>query len=165
MPLKTCSGRRWMPLRRRIASSAETASGETGPSLMNTLGHGESGGVNMATESEREQKQVNAVRQVARWAVLLGAAAWGIFAAGFLVYNSMPGGFIVDLTKKQFGAMILVPMAALVALCVVIILEWTTGEIKLKVPGFELEGASGPIVLWVCCFLALVAGLRAFWIS
>jgi hypothetical protein len=119
----------------------------------------------MALENEQAQKQINSVRQVARWTVLVGAALWGVFAGGFLAVNSLPGGFIVDLTKKQFGAMILVPMAALMAFCVVIILEWTTGEIKLKVPGFELEGASGPIVLWVCCFLAIAAALRAFWIS
>ena len=59
----------------------------------------------------------------------------------------------------------MVPLAALMALCVVIILEWTTGQIKLKVLGFELEGASGPILLWVCCFLAIVAAVRAFWVS
>jgi hypothetical protein len=89
-----------------------------------------------ATESEQERKQANSVRQVARWVVLLGAAAWAIFAGGFLAYNSLPGGFIVELTKKQFGAMIMVPMAALVALCVVIItLEWTAGEIKLRCQG------------------------------
>jgi hypothetical protein len=121
--------------------------------------------VNMAPANEQDRNASTSLRQVARWVVLLGAVAWGLFAGGFLAYNSLHDGFIVELTKKQFGAMILVPMAALMALCVVIILEWTAGKIKLKVPGFELEGASGPIVLWVCCFLAIVASLRAFWIS
>ena len=57
-------------------------------------------------QNEQAQKQINSVRQVARWTVLLGAVAWGVFAAVFLAVNSLPGGFIVDLTKKQFGAMI-----------------------------------------------------------
>jgi hypothetical protein len=118
----------------------------------------------MDSQNEQEQNGVRSVRQVARWAVLLAAATWGVFAGGFLAYNSLGDRFIFELTKKQFGAMILVPLAALMALCVVIILEWTTGKIKLKVPGFELEGASGPIVLWVCCFLAIVGAFRAFWI-
>lgn len=119
----------------------------------------------MESQNEQARNGSTLVRQVARWVVLLGAITWGVFAGGFLAYNSLGDRFIVDLTKKQFGAMILVPLAGLMALCVVIILEWTAGQIKLKVPGFELEGASGPIVLWVCCFLAIVAAFRAFWIS
>lgn len=87
----------------------------------------------------------------ARWVVLLGATAWGLFAGSYLAYNSYQAGWIIALTQKQFGALIVVPMAALMALCIVIVLEWTAGNIKMKVPGFELEGASGPILLWVCC--------------
>jgi hypothetical protein len=109
--------------------------------------------------------QAASVRRVARWLVLLGTVTWGMFAAGFLAYHSWAAdGFIIDITRKQFGAMILVPMAALMALCVVTILEWTAGEIKFKGLSFEFEGASGPIVLWVFCFLAIVSGLRAFWV-
>jgi hypothetical protein len=118
----------------------------------------------MAPDKE-QGKQSDLARQVARWVVLLGAGVWGIFAGIYLAYNAINGGWIIELTQKQFGALILVPMAALMALCMVIILEWTTGNIKMKVPGFELEGASGPILLWVCCFLAIIAALRAFWIS
>jgi hypothetical protein len=89
----------------------------------------------------------------------------GALRRGVLAFHSLSNGFIVELTQKQFGAMIMVPMAALIAFCVVTILEWTAGEIKLKVPGFEFEGASGPIVLWICCFLAITGALRAFWIT
>lgn len=120
----------------------------------------------MATENKRETNQPESVRRVARWIILLATGAWGIFAGSFLAYHSLAeGGFIIELTKKQFGAMILVPMAALMALCVVIILEWTAGDIKFKGLSFEFEGASGPIVLWVFCFLAIVAALRAFWVT
>jgi hypothetical protein len=95
----------------------------------------------------------------------LATAAWGIFAGAFLAYHSLGEGFVVDLAKKQFGAMMLVPMAALIAFCVVIVLEWTAGEIKFKGLSFEFEGASGPIVLWVFSFLAMVAALRVFWVT
>jgi hypothetical protein len=90
---------------------------------------------------------------------------WGVFASGFLAYHSLAGGFIVRLTEKQFGAMIMVPLAAIMALCVVMILEWTAGEIEFKGLSFEFKGASGPIVLWVFCFLACVAAMRLFWVT
>lgn len=104
-------------------------------------------------------------RRVARWIILLATAAWGIFAGSFLAYYSLPGGFVVSLVQKQFGAMILVPMAALMAGCAVMILEWTVGEVRFEGLGFKFEGASGPIVLWVFCFLAITVALRLFWDS
>jgi hypothetical protein len=107
----------------------------------------------------------DSVRRVARWIVVIAVAAWGLFAGGFLAYNSLSGGFVVELTRNQFGAMILVPMAALMAFCIVTLLEWTAGQIKFEGLSFKFEGASGPIVLWVFCFLAIVAGLRAFWVT
>jgi hypothetical protein len=120
----------------------------------------------MATVGNSEgSDRIEIVRRVARWAVLVAAAAWGLFAGGFLVTHSLSGGFIVKLTEKQFGAMIMVPMAALMALCIVIILEWTAGQIEFKGLSFEFRGASGPIVLWVFCFLAIVSALRLFWIT
>ena len=119
----------------------------------------------MTDERGPASNQGSTIRQVARWLVLLATVAWGVFAGGFLAYHSLGGGFVVDMARTQFGAMMLVPMAALVAFCVVIILEWTAGEIKFKGFSFEFEGASGPIVLWVLCFLAIVAALRAFWVS
>jgi magnesium-transporting ATPase (P-type) len=123
------------------------------------------GGTIMTPEQEPRTNQAESVRHVARWIVLLATAAWGIFAGSFLAYHSLGEGFVVDLAKRQFGAMMLVPMAALVAFCVVTMLEWTAGEIKFKGLSFEFEGASGPIVLWAFCFLAIVAALRVFWVT
>ena len=88
----------------------------------------------MTDEHKLRRDHGESVRQVARWLVLLATVAWGIFAGSFLAYHSLGDGFVVELAKTQFGAMMLVPMAALVAFCVVIILEWTAGEIKFKGP-------------------------------
>ena len=119
----------------------------------------------MAVEQSPQVAQVDAVRRVARWIVLLATTAWGLFAGGFLAYHSLWEGFLVDLTKKQFAAMILVPMAALMAFCVVILLEWTSGEIEFSGLSFTFKGASGPIVLWVFCFLAITSALQMFWVA
>jgi hypothetical protein len=57
-----------------------------------------------------------------------------------------------------------VPLAALVALCIVIVLENTSGHIEMEGPlGFKFKGASGPVILWICCFLAIVGAIKLTW--
>jgi hypothetical protein len=119
----------------------------------------------MATSQLLQPTSAESVRRVARWIVLLAATAWGVFAGGFLAYHSVSDGFIVELTRKQFAAMILVPMAALMAFGVVTLLEWTAGDIEFSGLSFTFKGASGPIVLWVFCFLAITAALQLFWVT
>ncbi len=54
------------------------------------------------------------------------------------------------------------PLAALVSLGLVLALEQTSEKIKFKAIGFEFEGASGQIVLWVLCYLSIVLSLKLF---
>lgn len=96
--------------------------------------------------------------------MLIGTSAWGIFAGAFLAYHSLrPNSWLVELTHQHFAALLCVPMAALMAMCVVILLRFTAGPIEFKVPGFEFKGASGQVVLWVMCFLAIVGAIKLLW--
>jgi hypothetical protein len=52
-----------------------------------------------------------------------------------------------------------VGFAVIVAFAIVLTLKYTSGDIEFKLLGNELKGASGPIILWVLCFLAIVYGL------
>jgi hypothetical protein len=53
-----------------------------------------------------------------------------------------------------------VGFAVIVAFAIVLTLKYATGEsIEFKLFGNEWKGASGPIFLWVACFLAIVYGL------
>jgi len=45
------------------------------------------------------------------------------------------------------------------SLLIVLTLRFTVGPIEFEGLGFKFRGASGPVVLWVLCFLAIVAGL------
>jgi len=62
-------------------------------------------------------------------AVLTGVSLWALFAGGFLAYHSWKSGFIVRIVEEHFPGMILVPMAALMALCIVLLLRWTAGAL------------------------------------
>ena len=120
-----------------------------------------------ATDSNRpprESAQEKTFRKVFGWVVLIATSAWGIFAGSFLAYHSLqPNSWLVDIIQKHFAALMCVPMAALMAMCVVILLRYTAGPIEFKVPGFEFHGASGQVVLWVVCFLAIVSAIKLVW--
>lgn len=49
--------------------------------------------------------------------------------------------------------------AAALAFTLVLTFEYVTGPIKLKLGSIDFQGASGPIVLWCLCFIAIVTGL------
>jgi hypothetical protein len=101
--------------------------------------------------------------RVARWLVLTaGVIFFGAFVVGgslSMLYN--PAVFQVAL--DHFAATIGLPSAALAALCLVYFLEHTSGPIQFKGLGFEFKGASGPIVMWVICFLAIAGAIKLLW--
>jgi hypothetical protein len=67
------------------------------------------------------------------------------------------------MVQQHFLAIVGLPFAALAALCLVIVLELQSGPIRMKGLGFEFEGASGPIVLWIFCFLAITFAIKLVW--
>lgn len=112
----------------------------------------------------RELPREKRFRKVFGWVVLIAASAWGLFAGSFLAYYSFqPNSWLLDLVKEHFAALICVPMAALMSMCVVMLLRNAAGPIEFDVPGFKLKGAAGQIVLWVACFLAIVTAIKMLW--
>lgn len=78
----------------------------------------------------------------------------------------------VDMTKEQyiklivghFPAVVGLPMAAIAALVLVTYLQQRSGEgIKFKGLGFEFEGPSGQVVLWIVCFVVMAVTIKAVW--
>ena len=105
-------------------------------------------------------------RRVFGWVALVAAGVWGTFMGGFLAYHSLqPDDWMLHLVEKQFPAMILVPMSALGSLCLVLLLRLSSGPLEFKALGFEFRGASGQVVLWVVCFIALILSIKLLWVS
>jgi hypothetical protein len=67
------------------------------------------------------------------------------------------------IVEKQFAVVIGLPLAAALAAFIVVALRHTEGPIKFKALGFEFEGASGQVVLWIACFLAIAGAIRLLW--
>lgn len=55
------------------------------------------------------------------------------------------------------------PLAALLALGLVLSLEQKTDNIRFKAFAIELEGVAGQLILWVICFLSIVGAMK--WIG
>jgi predicted membrane protein len=78
----------------------------------------------------------------------------------WIIPRMMPAGQMIS---DHFAAVVLGPASATAAFVVVTAFRQTEGPIKFKGLGFEFEGAAGPVVLWVVCFLATVAGIKLIW--
>lgn len=94
--------------------------------------------------------------------VLASAALVGYFAAGVLAFFVKP---IQDIFLRNPAANIGIPCSALAAFALVGTL-WKafppeeSDQLTLKVFGLEFTGPSGPILLWVVCFLAFVLAVK-----
>ena len=71
------------------------------------------------------------------------------------------GAFV--LAYEHPAAMIGLPLCALAALCLVLLLRSTSGPIEFEAVGLKFKGASGPIIMWVVTYLAMVASVKLLW--
>jgi hypothetical protein len=68
-----------------------------------------------------------------------------------------------EVLREHFAAVVGLPMAAIFALWIVTILRSQSGPIEFEVFSFRFRGASGPVVLWVLCFLAIAFAIKLLW--
>lgn len=105
------------------------------------------------------------LRELSRWVVSLAALVLtAVFIiGGTITITGQDKAWIVDIVRAHFAATVGLPGAALVALCLVLFLEHTSGNIEFEGLGFKFKGASGPILLWMICFLAITVAIKLLW--
>jgi hypothetical protein len=77
---------------------------------------------------------------------------------GYRIYWDAP----ID---PSFVPFMCVGFGVIVAFAIVISLSYVAGELEFELPGFKAKGASGPIILWVICFLAILFGFYIMGVS
>ena len=105
-------------------------------------------------------------RKIARVCVVSIAGVGGLVAVFVLSWVALTNteGFIFNQLKDNIRAIVGLPLAVVLAFFVVSVLEAGSSEpIAFKAIGFDFKGASGPVVLWIACFLAVVLALRLLW--
>ena len=92
------------------------------------------------------------------WLVVIGTAIFTAIYLAILVYRNFD-----IIVRKHFAATVGLPLGAIGAFCIVYIFEYSTGVIEFEGLGFKFKGASGPIILWLLCFLGIVMGIKLLW--
>jgi hypothetical protein len=72
-------------------------------------------------------------------------------------------GALGRISEEHARAVLGVPWAGGAALIVVLILRTAFGAVEFKILGVEFKGASGPIVMFLLCFLAETLAIQILW--
>jgi len=119
----------------------------------------------MEKEQPERLSKESPVQAVLKQVILIGFVAFFITYFGYLLYEIVTGGWILTRIQENFAGTVVMAFAALVALFVVLLLQYSAGNIEFEMPGFKFRGASGPVVLWVLCFLAVSAAIKLLWVN
>ena len=102
------------------------------------------------------------LREVVTWVTLAVTTVFVLLVWGVTFYLGLTSPDWQPFVKEHFRALFGVPASIGSALILVIILRAVAeGRIEFEAMGFKFKGASGPLVLWALCFLAIAT---AFWV-
>ena len=100
---------------------------------------------------------------IVRWVVLVMVVMLIVGIFGFYIHTLLFGPSLSSVSAYEFALVFGAPFHTFLAFCaalfVVLLLRFSTGPIEFEGLGFKFRGASGPLVLWIFCFLAIVFGL------
>ncbi len=88
--------------------------------------------------------------------LLVGWCAW-------LVWDVLTPEILREVSRRHFLLLIGMPVCCMCSFIVLGVFRATAGPLQFKALGFEFNGASGPVVLWVVVFLSCVGGMVALW--
>ena len=69
------------------------------------------------------------------------------------------------LVMAHLQAAVGLPVAGVFAFLLVALFRTTEGRIRFEVVGLKFDGAAGPIIMWVLCFLAITVSIRMLWVT
>lgn len=81
----------------------------------------------------------------------------------FAFFVSDVSAFRQTILIDHFIALFGLPAAAAAAFIIVTLFRQGEEPIRIKGLGFEIQGAAGPVVLWVLCFLAICGAIKLLW--
>jgi uncharacterized membrane protein len=117
------------------------------------------------TEAQRAQGRFRpALRGIVAVVVVVGVTSLvGVFVFYAARDMAQAAPWMMEAVRDHFAALVGLPAAALAALCLVLVLEVKSGPIEFEGFGFKFRGASGEVILWVICFLAIATAIKLLW--
>jgi hypothetical protein len=107
------------------------------------------------------------LRVFVSWMIILIIMGFALFALSILVKMGFREGqyseFYFTVIRDHFRVIVGLPMAAVAALFIVLLLRSTQGPIEFEAVGLKFRGASGPITLWLLCFIGITLAIKLLW--
>jgi hypothetical protein len=111
-----------------------------------------------------EDAALSAARRVAAWLLVAGIFVLGTLAFALIIYMSRRQADFYAISVRHFLVVVGLPLAALASIFVVLLFRVVAGgQISVSLLGLKFEGASGPVIMWVICFLAIVLAFYMLW--
>lgn len=117
----------------------------------------------MKNENDKKIK----IREASEWIFVIMACVFGmcLFGGGLYYLLLDPQSWLIRIIRDQFAAIILPPLMMVSAMVVVISLKISGGPVKFKILGFDFEGTSSQVIMWVLVYLVFVFSVKLLWIG
>lgn len=102
------------------------------------------------------------IRRIMGWSIV----AAGLGFIGWFAWEIFMGSLrpvVLRMSHLHYATVVGIPCSGLGALFIVLLLRTVAGDVQFKAFGFEFKGASGPIIMWILCFGALVLAMAKTW--
>lgn len=113
------------------------------------------------TDKTLEKKIIRAI--VTGLVLVAFVVVGGVFIYFLALDIAYAQPWMMELFKEHSAAVLGLPLAAIAALALVLVLETKSGRIEFEGLGFKFRGASGEVIMWVICFLAIVSSIKLLW--
>lgn len=104
-------------------------------------------------------------RQAVTWlCIIAGPVLVGISFFPIIRAALLQEPWLITIFQHHYAAIFGLPAAALLAFILVVVFEARFDHIEMDIFNLlKFRGASGPIVLWVLCFLSITSAIKLLW--
>lgn len=85
----------------------------------------------------------------------------GLFLA--VLYKGYTTDLWISIFKDHYLAVVGVPASIITAIALVQFFRGLHGPIEFSVAGAKFSGATGPVILWIFSYLAVIWGMKYLW--
>lgn len=139
---------------------------DTQPTITNNPPEVESKSIFTTTlPTEPESAEERKLRMLVDVVILTFTTIFGsiLYFGGLYELFSSNADWLVDIMNKHFAAVIMPPLMMIGAIVVVTALKMSETQMKFSLLGFNFEGSSAPIIMWVLVYLVITLSVRILW--
>lgn len=116
----------------------------------------------MADQGNLSNLRAERFQQIIGWIIICTFVLLTVLAITVLMNADLHNEF-GKLITEHFRAIVGLPSGAAASLFIVMLLKQTQGPLEFEGLGFKFRGASGPVVLWALCYLAITGSIWLLW--